>query len=232
MFTALLLYHLVSRSLKEVAESEEALRLSEERLRLANEAANIGTFDVDLETGQARHSPELCAILGVPPGTERDIHEGIKVVHPEDLALFMANFRRAHDPAGDGRLYSEHRIIRPDGEVRWLVCTGRTTFHDTSAGRVPFRQIGVVLDISDRKRAEAERLRLDKLESIGTLAGGIAHDFNNILTAIMGNIGLAMLDGKVEDKIQERLAQAEQACLQGSSLGRAAAHLCQGRDAD
>ena len=49
-------------------------------------------------------------------------------------------------------------------------------------------------DVSERKRAEEERLTTSKLESLGTLAGGIAHDLNNILTVISGNIGLAQIE--------------------------------------
>ncbi|MEO6872053.1 MAG: response regulator [Chthoniobacterales bacterium] len=49
-------------------------------------------------------------------------------------------------------------------------------------------------DITERKRAEDERLTTSKLESLGTLAGGIAHDMNNVLTVISGNIGLAQLE--------------------------------------
>lgn len=49
-------------------------------------------------------------------------------------------------------------------------------------------------DITERKRAEGERLTTSKLESLGTLAGGIAHDLNNILTVISGNIGLAQIE--------------------------------------
>lgn len=80
--------------------------------------------------------------------------------------------------------------------------------------------VAIFEDIAERKKAEQERLRLDKLESLGVLAGGIAHDFNNILTAILGNIGLAMLDGKMGLQVRERLAQAEQACLRAQSLSQ------------
>lgn len=138
--------------------AEQALRESEERLRLATDAANIGTLDVDLETEQVHYSPELCAILGAPPGTEWKDHEGIRIVHPEDRDLVMATHRRSLDPAGDGRIYSEFRIIRPDGEVRWLVWSGRAIFQDTPAGRVPCRVIAVAFDITERQRAE-EALR-------------------------------------------------------------------------
>ena len=77
-----------------------------------------------------------------------------------------------------------------------------------------------IRDITDRQRAEAERLKFSKLDSLGTLAGGIAHDFNNILTAIMGNIGLAILEGEPVGRSRERLAQAEQACLRAQGLAQ------------
>ena len=80
--------------------------------------------------------------------------------------------------------------------------------------------IEFVRDVSESKRAEEERLRFSKLESLATLAGGIAHDFNNILTAILGNIGLAMLEGKIQDEVRDRLYQAEQACLRAQSLSQ------------
>ncbi|MFA5110778.1 MAG: PAS domain S-box protein, partial [Desulfobaccales bacterium] len=77
-----------------------------------------------------------------------------------------------------------------------------------------------IRDITVNKRDEAERSRLGKLEAIGTLAGGIAHDFNNILTAIVGNISLAMLDQKMGVQGRERLSEAEKACHQAQNLSR------------
>lgn len=75
-----------------------------------------------------------------------------------------------------------------------------------------------IRDITIYQKAEAERQRLSKLEAIGTLAGGIAHDFNNILTAIIGNISLAMLDQQITDQGRERLTIADQACQQAQTL--------------
>jgi PAS domain S-box-containing protein len=73
-------------------------------------------------------------------------------------------------------------------------------------------------DIAERKKAEEERLQFSKLESMSILAGGIAHDFNNILTTILGNIGLAMLNRKLDEEETESLAQAEMACLRAKEL--------------
>ena len=75
-------------------------------------------------------------------------------------------------------------------------------------------------DITERKNLEEERLRYSKLESLGHLAGGIAHDFNNILTAILGNISLAMLEDSPGDGRQERLLRAENACQQARALAQ------------
>lgn len=74
-----------------------------------------------------------------------------------------------------------------------------------------------IKDITYRKDMERERLRSQKLESLGTLAGGIAHNFNNLLTGIMGNISLALLYGP-DEKTAKRLIEAEKACAHARDL--------------
>jgi PAS domain S-box-containing protein len=78
--------------------------------------------------------------------------------------------------------------------------------------------LGIARDISERKKMEEELLKNRKLESIGVLAGGIAHDFNNILAAIIGNINLATLQIKPDNKAQELLFSAEKAALRARDL--------------
>lgn len=91
--------------------------------------------------------------------------------------------------------------------------------NDQASGRVK-AVIEFVRDVTEHKQAEEERLRFSKLESVATLAGGIAHDFNNILTGIMGNISLAMLDYQEKGPSRERLNAAERACLQAQNMAR------------
>jgi PAS domain S-box-containing protein len=83
------------------------------------------------------------------------------------------------------------------------------------------RIVGAVLvfrDITDKLKMEEELLKARKLESIGVLAGGIAHDFNNLLTAILGNISLAKILTAKEDRIHQKLAEAEKASLRARDL--------------
>ncbi len=81
----------------------------------------------------------------------------------------------------------------------------------------PIYFMAIAKDITERKKMEENLLKVQKLESVGTLAGSIAHDFNNILTGILGNISLA-LRYRDPDRICERLREAEKASLQAKEL--------------
>ena len=87
--------------------------------------------------------------------------------------------------------------------------------------------VGTGIDITERRRAEEERLELEakmqqaqKLESLGVLAGGIAHDFNNLLTGILGNTELALLDTPAGEPARQRLLDIEAASKRAADLAR------------
>lgn len=75
-------------------------------------------------------------------------------------------------------------------------------------------------DISDRKKAEQNRLRLEKAEALSIMAGGLAHDFNNILTAILGNVSLVMAGLPPDSPLLSRLTMAEGATIRARELTR------------
>ena len=75
-----------------------------------------------------------------------------------------------------------------------------------------------IRDITERKKLEEERVKSQKLQSLGVLAGGIAHDFNNILTGVMGNISLARTLAEPDSKLARRLEEAEKATQRAGDL--------------
>jgi signal transduction histidine kinase/sensor domain CHASE-containing protein/CheY-like chemotaxis protein len=75
-----------------------------------------------------------------------------------------------------------------------------------------------IRDINERKKLEEERIKSQKLQSLGVLAGGIAHDFNNILTGVLGNISLAKILAVPDSKQARRLEEAEKATQRAGDL--------------
>ena len=131
--------------------TEAALRESEERLRLAQEVAHVGTFDWDIQAGVNHWTPELEAMYGLPPGGFAGTQESWEqLVHPEDRPKVVTCIAEALKEGRD--FEAEWRVIWPRGTVRWL--TGRASIIRDAAGN-PRRLIGINIDITERKRAEA-----------------------------------------------------------------------------
>lgn len=106
-------------------------------------------------------------------------------------------------------------LIAKDGWERFIADSG-APIHNKKA-----EIIGVVIvfrDVTEKQRMEREVAKVEKLQSIGILAGGIAHDFNNILTALIGNITLAKMYSKPDDKVFDRLAKSENAIIKAKDL--------------
>ncbi|WP_448202703.1 ATP-binding protein [Azospirillum sp. sgz302134] len=131
--------------------TEAALRENESRLRMAQEAAGLGSWDWDLAGGRILWSDGFFRILGVRPGTVRpDLVTYIeRFVHPDDRQILLA--KAQHASLRGGVLSAEYRIIREDGSVRWLECTGSSV--DGPDGR-PVRLLGIIRDTTERKTME------------------------------------------------------------------------------
>lgn len=78
--------------------------------------------------------------------------------------------------------------------------------------------IEAVRDISERKKMETERVRIQDLESLGVFASGVAHEYNNLLTAIIGNLSLAKMYAKPGYEVYDVLAEAEKASIRAKDL--------------
>ena len=108
-------------------------------------------------------------------------------------------------------------VIARDGTER-VIETNASPIRDSANEKV-----GVVLvfrDVTERLRAEDERRKSEKLESLGVAAGGIAHDFNNLLTAILGNVSIVLMSAKPGEQMTERLVAAKKASVRAQELAQ------------
>ena len=138
----------------ERARAQERLVESEERLRLAAEAAHFGMYDRDLGGGHFHVSGQLKQMLGYEPDSPLSHQQVISHFHLDDQREGLAAFQYACDPASDGQIAVEQRIVRLDGAVRWISNVGRVLHKDG----VPQRSIGFWVDITERKQLERETL--------------------------------------------------------------------------
>ena len=136
----------------EDAAPERRRAYFDEHLHLVLKAARAGTWAVDLETGEAEVSEEQRALYGVPPGSPFGFAEWIARVHPEDRLRVEGEAQVAFET--DAPYASEFRIVRADtGEVRWIQARGRRIADPERRAPV---FVGVNLDITEAKRAEAD----------------------------------------------------------------------------
>jgi PAS domain S-box-containing protein len=194
--------------LAHVAKTKSAAHLV-----LALEAAQMGTWAWDVASGAVHWSERVARMFGVMEGGFSGGFEGyLALIHPDDRPLVAAEIERGLQ-IGSSDYTIEHRIVWPDGTVRWLACRGRVERDSTGK---PTGMAGTVVDITDQQHV-AERLRqTQKMEAIGQLAGGVAHDFNNILATILTQAEIAQRRANVEDR--PLLGEIVAATSRGSAL--------------
>jgi PAS domain S-box-containing protein len=139
--------------LTETRAAEAALRLREEQLRLATDAAEIGFWDVDMVNETMFWPPRVKAMFGISPDVPVTLADFYAGVHPNDFAATAEAYAAASDPNRRALYDVEYRTVgKEDGVIRWVAAKGRGIFDET--GKC-LRTIGVAIDITRRKAAEA-----------------------------------------------------------------------------
>jgi PAS domain S-box-containing protein len=152
--------------------AEEQVRRQESMLASAGRMARIGSWDLDLTTGRGQASDEAMRIFGLDRVTfDGTSAQFLQVVHPADREAVRG--RLANATVGDTVDEMEYRVILPDGEER--VILGRGTVVD-SAAEATGRRIGMVMDITDRRRAEVLQQRhADRLAALVEVQRTLVH---------------------------------------------------------
>jgi PAS domain S-box-containing protein len=131
-------------------ESKNKLADAEERGRLAIEAAELGTFDVDILTDAIVSSSRLFEIFGVKADGNVRSQDLVKAIHKDDLPIRAAAFVQLYE---EGSLNYDARVIWPDNTLHWINAQGKLYYDKTGK---PIRILGTVKDITLQKEAELE----------------------------------------------------------------------------
>ncbi|MBC3376482.1 PAS domain-containing protein [Pseudomonas sp. SWRI92] len=223
-------------------EAERSYRAVNERIQLALSAGPLlGSFVWDIQADTLSGDERFARTFDYPPQCPLDalpIEIARQRIHPDDLEDVE---QRVDLTVRTGTPYTaEYRVRRGEGDYLWVLASGRCEFD--ALGK-PLRFPGVLIDINERKTAEASLLKFtrdleqrvaaevqarlaaeeqlrqsQKLEAIGGLTGGVAHDFNNLLQVIAGNLHLLARHEPDNPNVQRRVGASIEAVERGAKL--------------
>ncbi len=212
-------YQSIGFDITESKKVEQALRISEERFREMTELMPLTVFESDIIGNLTFANRRAFDIFGY---SQEDFDRGVNTLDmlvPEDRQQAAENIAKII--GGEEVGLNEYTALRKDGSKFPVMVHSATIVRDGETLGIK----GCLIDITDRKKAEEDRRRLEtqfhqaqKLETIGTLAGGMAHDFNNLMATILGNTSLLLYDIDNTHPHYEPLKNIEQQIKRGAEL--------------
>ena len=201
---------------QDVTEAEslrQTLVESEAMARAVADMAPVGIFRRSLDGQVTYANPQAERITGLSLGPQTARQFALNV-HEEDRERLDQSWKRMLATGEPFR--EEHRLRRQDGSEVCVIGEVRPVLDENGETS---SWVGTLTDITENRRRDTEMLKMQKLESVGTLAGGIAHDFNNLLTGILGSVSLAQaLLPSGSGRLAEVLCEAEKSCDRAARL--------------
>jgi PAS domain S-box-containing protein len=167
----------------------EDARVRADRLGQLLEVAALGTWEVEFASGTAVRSERTCGLIGLRPEDVDRLDAWRERLHPSDRRRVEQAFERALDPSGSGRFAAEYRVVHDDGSVHWVSDLGWMEFEGTGKDRRAERAVGVVLDITPRKKTEQRIAVEHEVSRILARARGFEEAIPAVLRAILSGMG-------------------------------------------
>jgi two-component system, cell cycle sensor histidine kinase and response regulator CckA len=207
----------VVMDITERKRAEKELLESEARFRQLAEAIHDVFWLADAELRSIIYvSPAYEMVWGRPC---KDLYASpnswLEAVHPYDRPQVLEALEARAKT--DLPYELEHRILRPDGAVRWI--SNRAFPVRDAAGHL-IRIAGVAEDVTERRQLEMQLRQAQKMEAIGQLAGGVAHDFNNLLAVVFGHSELLASASPSPERLRDSLAEISRAAERAAALTR------------
>jgi PAS domain S-box-containing protein len=194
-------------------ERRRVVRESERRFRAIFDASAIGIGHCTPAGRMVESNSALERLLGYSHEELRGMHLR-EFIHPDDLEIGLGGFQEI--AAGRRDSYqAEMRYLRKGRGHGWARLT--VSLVRGPDGNPEF-VIGMVEDVTERKRAEQELHEAHKMEAIGRLVGGVAHDFNNLLTGVMLYTDLLRAGLESGSRLRHHVEEIRMAAEQGAAL--------------
>lgn len=207
----------VYQDVTDISEQERELREIEARLRTVLDTINDAVVTIDNQGVIRQFSGGAEKMFGHM--SEYAVGRNVSLLMPPEVARdhddFLRRYREGNRSGFVGGGLREMLGQKADGSVFPIEITLGTS--DLEGEPLV---VGVMRDLSERKKTEEQLFQAQKMEAVGKLTGGVAHDFNNILTVILGNIQLAARKATDGDYVKGKLSTAENATKIGADLTR------------
>ncbi|MHA7816877.1 MAG: PAS domain-containing protein [Pseudohaliea sp.] len=188
------------RDVTRLHEVQRRMETYQRRLQLGQKYANIGTWDWNITTGELFWTERIAPLFGYPEGELETSFENFQAaLHPDDRESVLNAINASIE--GDAPYRCEHRVVWPDGTVRWLSETGAVVRDERGEA---VRMLGVVQDIDDRKRAEielvatreeAERANRAKSDFLSSMS----HELRTPMNAVLGFAQILQYDESLDE---------------------------------